>query len=111
MFGEYYVATKDRKTRVRKVSEFRRVRKVSEFRRVRKISTLVIHNDSPPHTAVEVTLGVELRCTAEVLSAESPKLKNSIHPIFRLLGNGNLAKIKPLLRFTIVLAKCRKVAP
>ncbi|KAK6759199.1 hypothetical protein RB195_021054 [Necator americanus] len=36
------------------------------------------------------------------------KLRSSTHPTFRLLGIGSLAKSKPLLRFTTVLAKCRK---
>ncbi|KAK6742286.1 hypothetical protein RB195_009882 [Necator americanus] len=58
---------------------------------------------------VKVTLGVELRCTAEVRPpAGSPRLRRSSrHPTFRLLGIGSLAKSKPLLRITTVLAKCR----
>ncbi|KAK6755335.1 hypothetical protein RB195_013983 [Necator americanus] len=55
-------------------------------------------------------MGVELRCAAEVRPpAGSRKLRrSSTHPTFRLLGIGSLAKSKPPLRFTTVLAKCRK---
>ncbi|KAK6735497.1 hypothetical protein RB195_018610 [Necator americanus] len=72
---------------------------------------IILHNGLPPHSGVEVTLGVELRCTAEVHPpAGSPKLRrSSTHSTFRLLRIGSLAKSKPLLRFTTVLAKCRKV--
>ncbi|KAK6765054.1 hypothetical protein RB195_025114 [Necator americanus] len=70
-----------------------------------------LHNGLPHHSGVEVTMGVELRCTTEVRPpAGSPKLRSSTHPTFRLLGIGSLAKSKPLLRFTTFLAKCRKVA-
>ncbi|KAK6765097.1 hypothetical protein RB195_025146 [Necator americanus] len=77
------------------------------------ITVRVLHNGLPPHSDLEVTLGVELRCTAEVRPpAGSPKLRrSSTHQTFRLLVIGSLAKSKPLLRFTTVLAKCRKVVP
>ncbi|KAK6762651.1 hypothetical protein RB195_023392 [Necator americanus] len=54
-----------------------------------------------------------MRCRAEIrpLTGSSKLRRSSTHPTFRLLGIGSLARSKPLLRFTTVLAKCRNVAP